>query len=45
MVSMVDFIYHGEVIVEEENLKEFMRVGGELQIIGLESSQETLSIG
>ena len=45
MVSIVDFIYHGEVSVEEEGLEEFMNIGKELQIIGQDSSHETSSIG
>ena len=39
--SVLDFIYHGEVNVEKDNLEEFLQLGGELQIKGLEASQET----
>ena len=37
LVSILDFIYHGEVNIQQENLEEFMKVGGELQIKGLEA--------
>ena len=33
------------IYVEEDNLEELMHIGKELQIIGLDSSQETSSIG
>ena len=42
--SVLDFIYHGEVNIEKEDLEKFLQVGGELQIKGLEASQETTDI-
>ena len=38
LVAILDFIYHGEVNIEHEDLEEFMLVGEELQIKGLETS-------
>ena len=36
LMSILDFIYHGEVNIPQEDLEEFMKVGGELKIKGLE---------
>ena len=38
LASILDFIYHGEVNIQQEDLEEFMKVGGELQIKGLEAN-------
>ena len=42
LVSILDIIYHGEVNVLNKDLEEFMMVGEELQIKGLERTQENL---
>ena len=44
LVSIVDFIYHGEVTIKPEELDEFMNVGRNLQVEGLEASEEKLEI-
>ena len=38
MRSIVDFIYHGEVNVYQEDLKDFLEVSEELQLKGLIST-------
>ena len=42
--SVLDFIYHGEVNIEKENLEEFLQFGGELQIKGLDAFHESTDI-
>ena len=44
LVSILDFIYNGEVNILNKDLEEFMKVGEELQIKGLKSNTETSNI-
>ena len=39
LVSILDFMYHGEVSILQEDLEEFMRVATELKIKGLEGNE------
>ena len=37
LASILDFFYHGEVNIQQEDLVDFMKVGGELKIKGLDA--------
>ena len=40
LISILDLIYHGEVNIPEEDLEDFMKVGGELKVKGLEIEEQ-----
>jgi len=40
LISVVDFIYHGEVEVEKENLYDFLAIGEKLKLKGLAKTPE-----
>ena len=40
MIAIVDFLYLGEANVYQENLENFLRIGEELQLKGLEGSKD-----
>ncbi|KAJ8975700.1 hypothetical protein NQ317_006306 [Molorchus minor] len=42
LIAIVNFMYHGEVMVSEEQLSSFLHTGMLLQVTGLMSSSETL---
>ena len=44
LVSIIDFIYIGEVTIKPEELEEFMNVGRNLQIKGLEASEDKVDM-
>ena len=39
LVAMIDFLYHGEANVYQENLDSFLAIAGELQLKGLHGNQ------
>ena len=42
MLSVVDFIYHGEVNIDQEDLNDFLALAEDLQLKGLSGSKEFL---
>ena len=44
LISILDFIYQGEVNIPEEDLADFMKVGGELKVKGLEMEEQCESL-
>ena len=41
LVALLDFIYHGEVSLEVEELEEFLKLGHELKLVGLQGQAES----
>ena len=40
LAAAVDFIYHGQTSINEENINDFLQVAGELQLKGLSGTEE-----